>query len=109
MTDNFAISQIEMAKEKLIEAFNPLSIYLFGSFAWGVPHEDSDLDLLVVIDGYNNTRLKMLAEGHLALACLDLPKDILLYTKEEFEARSQMEKTLCYKIKHKGIEIYARS
>lgn len=98
-----------MAKERLIDALNPLAIYLFGSYAWGNPHQDSDLDLLVVIDDYHTTRHKILAAGHVALACLDLPKDILLYGKEEFEARAKTEKTLCHKVKQLGIQIYART
>lgn len=109
MNTNLAASQIEIAKEQLIKALNPLAIYLFGSFAWGSPHEDSDLDLLVVIEDYYESRHKMLAAGHLALARLKLPKDILLYNKEEFEIRSQTEKTLCHKIKLKGVQIYGRA
>ena len=106
MLTNLAANQIEIAKEKLIEAFNPLSIYLFGSFAWGTPHENSDMDFLIVIDDYNKTRQKTLAAAHLALACLDLPKDILLYSKEEKYGHKRS--TLCYKIKHNGIQIYVR-
>ena len=41
---------IETVKERLIKTYNPKTIYLFGSYAWGTPDEDSDLDLLVVIE-----------------------------------------------------------
>lgn len=109
MNSNLAASQIEIAKEQLIRAFNPLAIYLFGSFAWGNPHEDSDIDLLVVIEDYYEPRHKLLVAGHMALARLKLPKDILLYNKEEFEVRAKTEKTLCNKIKLKGVQIYARA
>jgi DNA polymerase sigma len=43
---------LEEVKEKLIKTYNPLEIYLFGSYAWGCPDEDSDLDLLIIIDHY---------------------------------------------------------
>ena len=38
---------IQQLKESLIE-LNPFLIMLFGSYAWGTPHKDSDIDLLVV-------------------------------------------------------------
>ena len=41
---------LEEVKNRLVQAYNPVAIYLFGSYAWGVPTEDSDLDLLVVVD-----------------------------------------------------------
>ncbi len=44
MTDMMTIDEIV---RRLIK-HNPLSIYLFGSHAYGVPHKDSDIDLMVV-------------------------------------------------------------
>ena len=41
---------IEEVKNRLIKTYNPIAIYLFGSYAWGTPNEDSDLDLLIVVD-----------------------------------------------------------
>ena len=34
--------------KKLVDAYRPEKIILFGSYAYGVPHEDSDLDLLII-------------------------------------------------------------
>ena len=34
--------------EKIKEGYDPQMIMLFGSYAYGKPHEDSDIDLLVV-------------------------------------------------------------
>ncbi len=98
---------IETVTKKLVEAYNPLSIYLFGSYAWGTPNEDSDLDLLIVIDSYESNH-QMLVKGHRALARLRVAKDILLYSKEEFMELSEKQTNLCYKIKHDGIKIYTR-
>jgi hypothetical protein len=33
----------------IVESIQPEKIVLFGSYAWGVPHRDSDVDLLVVV------------------------------------------------------------
>ena len=41
--------QIEELAEKIRAAFNPEKIVLFGSYAYGTPRLDSDVDLLVVM------------------------------------------------------------
>ena len=43
-------SKIQEAVKRLADTYQPLTIYLFGSYAWGKPHEDSDLDFLVVMN-----------------------------------------------------------
>jgi uncharacterized protein len=35
------------------ERFRPDKIILFGSYAYGVPHDDSDVDILVVMPAWN--------------------------------------------------------
>lgn len=51
----------------------------------------------------------MLVSGHSALASLDVPKDLLMYSEEEFEERAQLSTSLCNKVKHQGIKLYARA
>jgi predicted nucleotidyltransferase len=41
---------IERVRDRIVEAFDPEAIYLFGSAARGEQREGSDLDLLVVMD-----------------------------------------------------------
>ncbi len=41
---------IERVRERIVGAFNPEAIYLFGSAARGTQRKGSDLDLLVVMD-----------------------------------------------------------
>ena len=100
---------IEEVKKRLITTYNPLEIYIFGSYAWGHPDEDSDLDLLVVIDTYQKDRHKTLVEGHKALMDLDLFKDIVVYSKDEFQKCSADETSLCHKVVLKGKKIYAKA
>lgn len=100
---------INKVKDRLVKAYHPLEIYLFGSYAWGTPNEESDLDLLVVIDETNENRYKLLTKGHRALIDLDISKDILVYTKNEFLERAEDISTLGYQIKNKGKKIYAKA
>lgn len=100
---------IEEVKKRLIAVYQPKEIYLFGSYAWGTPQEDSDLDILVVIKAYENDRYNDLVKGHRALAGLKISKDLLLYSQQEFSEAASDVSTLCYKIKKKGKKIYAQA
>jgi uncharacterized protein len=44
-----ALSQIEAFSEQIAAKFQPERIILFGSYAYGQPNEDSDVDLLVIL------------------------------------------------------------
>jgi uncharacterized protein len=100
---------IEEVKNRLIKTYNPLAIYLFGSYAWGTPTKDSDLDILIVVDQSDEKTYRRPIPGQRALFGLEIPKDIIVYTKDEFDKRSKDITTLCYKIEKEGELIYARS
>lgn len=98
---------IEEVKNRLVKLYNPLAIYIFGSYAWGLPTQDSDLDILIVVEKSDLKKYKRAVEAYGALFGLNAPSDILVYTKEEFERRSKNITTLCHKIKEEGKLIYA--
>ena len=48
---------IETVKQNIIKKLKPLhpnKIILFGSYAYGIPNENSDLDILVIMNNYKN-------------------------------------------------------
>ncbi len=100
---------IEEVKNRLIKTYDPISIYLFGSYAWGKPTEDSDLDLLIVIDESDEKSYKRPIPGYDALFGMEISKDLIIYTKDEFDKISNNITTLGYKIKKDGELIYARA
>jgi predicted nucleotidyltransferase len=82
-------------------------IYLFGSYAYGTPHKDSDLDLYVVLK--NETGMReidaMLAIGRAIARKKTMPVDIMALKLNRFLDRKQgptMEK----KVASEGIKIY---
>jgi predicted nucleotidyltransferase len=97
---------IELAVKKLAEVYEPTAIFIYGSFAWGKPGAGSDLDLLVVVDQSEEKPYKRILKGLKSLRGLKIPKDILVYTKKEFEEMAKHRASLCYKIKHEGIKAY---
>lgn len=44
-----ALSSVEEVSKRIAQQFDPERIVLFGSHAYGLPDEDSDVDLLVVL------------------------------------------------------------
>jgi uncharacterized protein len=100
---------IDEVKKVLISTYDPVAIYLFGSYAWGKPDNQSDLDLCIVIDTYKKDRHQTIVDGYRALFDLDIAKDILIYSKEEFDVFSNDKARFCHKIKHEGRRIYAKA
>ena len=97
---------IETVKNRLIKAYNPMELYLFGSYAWGNPDEKSDIDVLVVVSSSDEKPYKRPLKGIAALMGLRISKDILVYTRDEFEELANDVSTLCYKIKQEGVKLY---
>jgi len=102
-------STLKEVKNRLVKTYDPLAIYIFGSHAWGTPTPDSDLDLLIVVEKSNEKTYVRPVVGYHALFGLELPNDILVFTKKEFEKRSKDITTLCFKIKNEGKLLYAKS
>lgn len=47
------MTAIRRYARRIAERFHPQKIILFGSYAYGQPHEDSDVDLLVIMPARN--------------------------------------------------------
>ena len=51
----YCVDEITRFVELVVETTNPDKIILFGSYAYGTPTDDSDLDLLVIKNGKDFT------------------------------------------------------
>src|SRR5438552_334681 len=75
----------EMAAE-IVRTADPLKVVLFGSHARGDARPDSDVDLLVIEEepfGPSHDRLDDAGRLWRALSRFFVPKDILLYSRDE--------------------------
>lgn len=100
---------IQEAIARLVKAYNPLEIYIYGKYAWGIPDEDDDLNILVIIETSDK---KVYQRGDLAfdtLLSLEIPKNVTIFTKQEFDTFCQDITSLSYEIKNRGKMVYARS
>jgi|SRR5579884_429810 len=50
---NIPMAVIRRYARQIAERFRPDKIILFGSYAYGQPHEDSDVDILVIMPARN--------------------------------------------------------
>jgi predicted nucleotidyltransferase len=50
---NIPLSAIRRFARQIAERFHPDKIILFGSYAYGTPHNESDVDLLVIMPAYD--------------------------------------------------------
>ena len=95
--------------QRLVKQFQPLKIFLFGSYAWGTPQKDSDIDLMVIVPESRLSDYERSLLGHRCLTGLDLAKDVIVKTLEEFDYYRDIRASLEYKIVQKGKVLYDRS
>ena len=101
MLDN---SQILSVADKIAERFQPERIILFGSYAYGTPNEDSDVDLLVVMP-FEGRRAKQAIEIRSAVRA-GFPMDLIPITPERLKYRLEIEDFFLREIVEKGKVLY---
>lgn len=106
MPSFFSWEELEEVKNRLLKVYNPEAIYLFGSFAWGTPGENSDLDIAVILDQSIDKPYKRVQQGLTELWNIKQAIDLLIYTSVEFYDRATHPSTLQHKILKNGIKIY---
>jgi len=79
--------------------------YLFGSHARGNAGPDSDVDLLFIVDS-DESALHLIKEARLRLRGWHVPKDVLVYTPQEFSRWASEPGSLCHRVLQEGIVVY---
>ena len=101
-----AQKQIEKIIEIIVDKYEPEKVILFGSYAYGHPHSDSDLDLLIV-KNTNLPRHKRAREIRKHLWGLtDIPKDIIIYTQKEIDDWADVKEAFITSVVKKGKILY---
>lgn len=93
---------------RLVETFQPEKVILFGSHAWGSPHEGSDVDLYVIVPESSERPLQRARRALACLSGLRVAKDVLVRTRAEAEKFRHVYASLESLIFEKGKVLYER-
>ena len=93
--------------KRLAQEINPRKIVLFGSYAYGHPQPDSDVDLLVIM----NTRKRAVYEA-VRIQCAvpaPFPVDILVRTPGQIRRRVALGDSFIREVTSQGRVLYEAS
>lgn len=98
------LKDIQKMAQQIVERFHPKKVILFGSYAFGKPTRDSDVDLLVVMETDKNP---VHAAG-LISAAVDhsFPLDILVRRPSDLEAYLAEKTVFETQVVTEGLTLY---
>lgn len=104
---------INNIKQTIITKLKPLNlnkIILFGSYAYGTPNEQSDLDICVVEDELKS-KINLKRKIRNLLDDIDLSMDIIAVDTKYYLSHSDHNwlNTALYDARHKGIVLYEKN
>lgn len=92
---------------RLVEVYDPETVYLFGSAARGDATGDSDIDLLLIVpDDAAPERRRGVLAFH-ALRGIPVDVDVVVWTRGYFESRRPVQSSLPATIWREGKLLYA--
>ena len=89
---------------QIAEQFNPKRIILFGSYAYGIPKPESDIDLLVVLD--TPIRTTQVAQSIRQYLNPSFGLDLIIYTPSDLDKRLALGDSFLKEILSKGKILY---
>lgn len=92
---------------RLVAAYRPERVFLFGSSARGDRTVDSDFDLLVVVPDEASEDLVRARRAYEVLWGLDAAVDVLVWRRSAFDARARVTTSLPAIVLAEGILLHA--
>jgi predicted nucleotidyltransferase len=99
--------KIQKIADKIAAEYKPEKIILFGSYAWGKPHRDSDLDFLIV-KKTDDSAIKRSMDVDRLFFPREFAMDFLVYTPDQIEQRQKIGDPFMAAISNKGKILYAK-
>ncbi|GHU52069.1 hypothetical protein FACS189496_1590 [Bacilli bacterium] len=105
--DQAVQTELDMLKNIIINTVPVEQIFLFGSYAYGTPNKDSDLDLYIILkDDLQIREIDAGVQIQLAIGRKkSMPVDIIVNKKSTYLKRKQAP-TIERKIAREGIKVY---
>jgi predicted nucleotidyltransferase len=92
---------------RLVEAYRPERIYLFGSVARGDAGPDSDYDIMVVVPDDAPAKLRRSRAAYVALWGTGVASDVLVWTVSQFDSRLHLAASLPAIVIREGRLLYS--
>ena len=98
------LKQLRAFRKRVNQDFPIHKLYLFGSYAAGKPHRDSDVDLIIVSQKFQALDFVQRGSQMYHYRNFNYPADFLCYTPKEFEQKKKTA-TIIRQAVEDGIEI----
>ncbi|MFB6225755.1 MAG: nucleotidyltransferase domain-containing protein [Candidatus Paceibacteria bacterium] len=98
--------EIKSVVDQITAEFDPEKIFLFGSYAWGSPDEESDVDLIIVAKTDEPKEMAREIDG--SIYPRPFPMDVIVYTPDQFNKKEQQGSLFIENVLTEGQELYAR-
>lgn len=106
MNRNLVEKKIREIVDAIASKHRPEKIILFGSWAWGEPGPDSDVDLFIIKDTENTRKLAREIDG--SIFPRPFPIDLIVYKSDQVKKRQVAGDFFINDILNKGKVLYAR-
>jgi uncharacterized protein len=103
MPNMVSMRHIHAASRRIAQRFNPQRITLFGSYAYGSPSEDSDVDFLILLRGRHVHDRALEIRQTIRF---DFPVDLIVRSPAEYERRIEWGDFFLREIQEKGKILY---
>jgi len=100
-------SRLRRVVERLVEAYQPDRIYLFGSVARGDAGSDSDYDLMVIVPDNALPERRDSRLAYQALRGTGIAADVVVWTRRRFERRTRVVASLPATVMREGQLVHA--
>lgn len=98
---------LEEIVRRLVGAVQPEAVFLFGSRARGDATDESDYDVLLLVNEPTSEHYEIARRGYAALLGLGTPVDILVMDRAHFEQRRRAASSLPATVEREGRLLYA--